>query len=326
MHSIKTSILLLLLFPSIVFCQKKNEDWFKLNISVKNSIFSYAILSYQDLANETERDTINLIDKDFFSNTNFEPGLANLKLIGKDTSISYSFYLDTGYQTIIRDNNKNIRISGSTINTQYDSLCIDNVLDTTKALNFIRNYPNKTLSPHLIYILIWQKKIGVKSAYELYNLVTCNKSSRICKILSNELRLRMYPKQAPNFKINQNLSLTDLKGKYVLLDFWASWCVPCRNEIPKLKILKSRYNNLLEIVLISIDEDSTAWQKAIVNDKVQDWFNLMRDNNIKRDYFNNVEHPIPLVFLINPDGVIIWNSFESDRDELAQILSKSVGF
>jgi peroxiredoxin len=64
-------------------------------------------------------------------------------------------------------------------------------------------------------------------------------------------------------------SLSSLKGKYVLVDFWASWCMPCRGENPNVVANYNKYKNKNFTVLgVSLDEDKTAWTKAIIKDKL----------------------------------------------------------
>lgn len=318
-------ILFFLLLSTYTFCQSNNPGKFKLDVTFENKVFSDAVLSYQNMDDIRNADTVKITRKRvFFSNQNFEPSWTYLKLIGKDTVRSYSFYMDTGHQKINVPVNGKIKIFGSRINKQDDSLSANNGLYKNKAISFIQNNPSNILSLHLIYNLISQRRIGVKLAYDLYNATTYNKNSRIGKILTNELYLRYVPRLAPDFKINDSLSLKDFRKKYVLIDFWASWCIPCREETPKLKILKDRYKDKLEIITISIDEDTAKWEKAILKDNIQNWTNLLRDKNIKEKYFNNVEHPIPLLYFIDPNGYIIWNTFENSRDELPDILAKSI--
>ena len=80
-------------------------------------------------------------------------------------------------------------------------------------------------------------------------------------------------KVAPEFSLPDtagvSVSLSDFRGKYVLLDFWASWCGPCRGENPNVvKMYEKFHPKGLEILSVSLDEDKDAWLKAIEDDKL----------------------------------------------------------
>lgn len=79
-------------------------------------------------------------------------------------------------------------------------------------------------------------------------------------------------KKAPEITMTKadgtSFSLSSLKGKMVLIDFWATWCAPCVEEQPQLKIMYDTYaaqvkNNQFEIVGVSLDKNKESWQKAI---------------------------------------------------------------
>lgn len=90
--------------------------------------------------------------------------------------------------------------------------------------------------------------------------------------------------------------------KYILVDFWASWCGPCRKEIPNLKTAYSAYSEKgFEILSISIDKDEKAWQKALGQENMQ-WHNLLDDDKVSKAF--NVK-AIPATYLVDNNGVII---------------------
>lgn len=118
-------------------------------------------------------------------------------------------------------------------------------------------------------------------------------------------------------------SLQDLKGKYVLVDFWASWCPPCREENPKLvAIYKDFKDKNFEILGVSFDRDMNAWKKAIDDDKLT-WkhiSDLQHWNNGAAGVYGI--KAIPQNVLVNPEGIIVARNLHGDdlRKKLEEIL------
>ncbi|NIG55108.1 TlpA disulfide reductase family protein [Chitinophaga sp. Cy-1792] len=120
------------------------------------------------------------------------------------------------------------------------------------------------------------------------------------------------------------VKLSDLKGKYVLLDFWASWCGPCRAENPN--VLKA-YNTFKDknfiVVGVSLDDNEAKWKAAIKQDGMP-WIQLSDlkgwRNEVARQY--GIQG-IPFSFLIDPDGKIIAKELRGQKlhDTLTAILN-----
>ena len=117
--------------------------------------------------------------------------------------------------------------------------------------------------------------------------------------------------EAPDFKCvtldGKELSLKDYRGKFVLLDFWATWCGPCREETPTLKALWQQYGKQpnFAMVSLSLDNDMTEPGKYVKEngmDWVQGYLGKLAENKVTRQY--GVEG-IPAIILIGPDGRII---------------------
>ncbi len=106
------------------------------------------------------------------------------------------------------------------------------------------------------------------------------------------------------------ISLSDYKGKVVLIDFWASWCEPCRAESPNLKTQYKLYKDKgFEIISISLDTDRKRWLKAIADDGLT-WLQAsdlkgLTESVIAKKYGIGA---VPSFFLIGRDGKIIANS------------------
>ncbi len=96
-----------------------------------------------------------------------------------------------------------------------------------------------------------------------------------------------------------------LKGdNYVLVDFWASWCGPCRRFVPTVRELAAKYAaDGLVVVSISSDKDRDAWLKALGEEQMP-WLNLLDESNIGKAYGVS---SIPSIFLIDPRGNLVFS-------------------
>jgi thiol-disulfide isomerase/thioredoxin len=108
----------------------------------------------------------------------------------------------------------------------------------------------------------------------------------------------------------QAFSLQDLRGGYVLLDFWGSWCGPCRRESPELVQLNAATKGRLTIVSIAIERDSAAWQRARTQDNRHWPYQVMDKTDSFKFLDGNVASiygvkKVPTNFLIGPQGVVL---------------------
>jgi thiol-disulfide isomerase/thioredoxin len=108
----------------------------------------------------------------------------------------------------------------------------------------------------------------------------------------------------------KKIKLSKLKGKYVLIDFWASWCGPCRKEIPNVVEAYSKYKNRkflegkgLVVFSVSLDKDEAAWKSAIQSDQMNwSYHGLDADGKVSERYG---VYSIPSAFLVNGKGDVV---------------------
>jgi thiol-disulfide isomerase/thioredoxin len=134
---------------------------------------------------------------------------------------------------------------------------------------------------------------------------------------------------APDIELNlangQKASLSALRGQYTILQFWGSWCGPCRAENPFLVQLYDRYQSKgLAIVSIGIERNAESWQRAIQNDGLRWPAHTMEsgdfDGPLARQF--NIRS-IPATFLLNPEGHIMGVNLR--QEQLERMIREKLG-
>jgi peroxiredoxin len=120
--------------------------------------------------------------------------------------------------------------------------------------------------------------------------------------------------------------LEELQGKVVLIDFWASWCAPCRKNNPTLaKIYSQWHAQGFEILGISLDKNVNNWKKAIMQDQL-DWLQVIDvkalESAVAESYHVNA---IPASFLIDKHGILVRINPEGRmlESEIRRLLKKT---
>jgi thiol-disulfide isomerase/thioredoxin len=175
--------------------------------------------------------------------------------------------------------------------------------------NLIKKYPNSKHTKAL-----HSQVIELKKRYE-----SLNSSTQHLQAGSEALEIA-----EPNPE-GDTIPLSSLRGKYVLLDFWASWCGPCRKENPTLVSNYNKYKSKgFEIYQVSLDKDKNAWLQAIKDDNLN-WTHVS-DLKFWNSYPAKLYQvqSIPANFLLDPEGKIIASNLRGQAldNKLKEIFSE----
>lgn len=192
----------------------------------------------------------------------------------------------------------------------------DNVMNT-----FISENPD---SPAVIYALFYMQGEGYKKAYD--NLSPKAKESILMPIISDQVarsnevseemkaqedaqaNLANGDKAAPNFTFKdingKEVSLSDFRGKWVVLDFWGTWCGWCIKGIPDLKAAYKKYAGKFEVIGIDCNETEAEWREGVKKYELP-WVNVyndQKDGQLIKEYKIS---GFPTKVIVNPEGKIV---------------------
>lgn len=239
-------------------------------------------------------------------------------LVEKPGTIRFAFAIDSGLVS------SNVR--GSEPHALYARLmeALESAADDTAKSRFIEalvsDHPASYASVFVLDRL--GGEIEVNRREQLFNLLPdAAKSSHEGKRVA--ARINGEKQTAPGATVQDftlkkadgtSFSFSELKGKYVLIDFWASWCVPCIQEFPHIKEAYAAYKgNGFEVLGISTDKSKEAWLNALENHQPP-WIQV-RDNEgdeaIALAKF--AVSVLPTSYLVNPDGKIIARDLRGDE-------------
>lgn len=187
---------------------------------------------------------------------------------------------------------------------------------------FIKDNPDAYLSVLLLENFLMRQYLTpeeVKSFYEkLDKSLLETKSAKKIKTSLDAMSSIVMGKQAPNFSASspdgKTISLKESLGKVTIIDFWASWCGPCRKENPNVVALYNEFHPQgLNIIGVSLDKEATKWKEAIAKDGLT-WPHVSNlkfwDEPIAKQY--NVQS-IPATFILDEKGNIVAKDLRGDE-------------
>lgn len=310
-------LLLIFILLISISCSKQKEEKFQLN-GKTDQIENGTVLYLHDLAHNQILDSARVEDGEF-SFSKPMPGYP------------YWVMLHTGdrskFSEIWIENNKmefnatgldfkNAKVTGSKSNTQITELYKNVDFKNRKKLkekekNFIQKHPESVISAFILSnnINTWglqktRRLFGnfsdrAKNSYYGEKIYKSLQSARTPEIGEKLVEISMKTSEG------QTKKLSKVKAKLILLDFWASWCVPCRRENPELVRLYNNYKSRgFEIYAVSLDQNKEQWMSAIKKDNLP-WINVsdLQENNKAAKLYG--VSSIPDNFLIDQEGKVI---------------------
>ena len=350
----KKILLVFLLLPALVFAQKKPKsnppkktitvvkkaaDEFIINGNITGFPDGIKIELLNGLNGQPEMETTIAKNKFTLKGKSITPDFKLLRFNGQPPYIT--LLVDNSTIKIIgnKDSINYIRITGSKShleyqayinslqpyqqafdeNAAYDAVIEKNALDITS--NYAINHPTSYVAP-LAIIHYNQIRDDAIKIQQLYNGLDSN--TKITPMgnyivqLIEEAKKNGYGTVLPDFSqadtAGNQIALSSLRGKYVLIDFWASWCRPCRQENPNVVAAFNQFQSKNFTVLgVSLDKDKTQWLNAIKMDNLtwthvsdlQGWQNTVAQQNQISS--------IPQNILIDTEGKIIGKNLRGAK-------------
>lgn len=310
-----------------------SSDAFKISGHVSNIDNGTAILNYTDLEGGSWRDTTEIKKGNFiFKGTIDDTYNAQvfIKQEGKQDQTAF-LILEPG-DIIVNVASDKSEATGTKNNLFYSELNkatagAQSREDLLKAmLECIRQHKDCEYAAFLYGIYFADQSLD-EFVEEFNSFSEAARNSILTKSIRRDIEYRTITapgKEASAFTLKDvngnDVSLVSFRGKYVILDFWASWCVPCRQGVPAMKDLYAKYRDKgLEIIAVSQDSDHDSWKKAVADDGAE-WIHLIDETLEDKSALVGSAYgvrSIPAYFLLDKEGRFIG---KFDHDELERQL------
>lgn len=339
-----------LTFLSLCNAQKTNFKNFTITGTFKNDFSGYLYFDYEKIT-----DSCLVINNKFVIKGTLIKDVAPLffRYKQKSSMMSDSFYLENknieielvveqkkikdfeianflvtsvkGTQTSILQNEYNQFVKQHQVNINYYQELYD------KLNRMVVKHPKNIYLGDLIESLSFDEKINKEELKKIYTKLDkkCQDENSIKHIENNLYPERELKFGSPVFNfelLNQKDSLfqtSTLKGKWFLIDFWSSWCKPCRKQLPDLKEIYNvyKYRNF-EIIGVSLDKSNSNWIKALNKENLE-WINVIENNEFLGKVAKKYSvFAIPSNFLVDPSGKIVAKNILPE--DLKKILKENL--
>ena len=268
--------------------------------------------------------------------TVYKDSLRRTKINGTKSNDDFKTYVDESSSLINELNNiqneinYNIALNDSLLTDDLEKQFINMRKKLTDyEFDFMKNKNDSYISALILQRMVFERSIDYDKADSIMNtfdesLSLTSPFTAVENIIENyklsNTEAPIVGSYAPKFSgpgiDGEVISLDGIKSKYILIDFWASWCAPCRVENPGLAALLNVYSSDdFSILGVSLDMNLESWKKAIETDGIQSWVHI---SNLK--YFNDPiaklydisKEGIPSSFLLNPERKIIARNIKGE--------------
>ena len=195
----------------------------------------------------------------------------------------------------------------------------------------VSSHPKNHFSGELLYFAAQDSLTNLEDLKLIFHKIdTIAQNSN----LINNLKEILYPKEKiqigdfiTDFELpNENnvlINTESYRGNILIIDFWASWCTPCRKKLPQLAKLYQKYKlQNVKILSVSLDVDKLKWIKAIKKENIE-WDNVIENDEFEGEVVNLYGvKAIPSIFLIDGKGVLL--AIDSSIEEMEKIIMKKL--
>ena len=263
-------------------------------------------------------------------------------IVKKEPSYLHTLFINDSIKFPFFADNSNVKIDGDIKSIEsfiisskskednfFREYSQDDFFDRKIGMDIMMNYPDNIVS---VFTAYYQFQIHHISQ-DTMSLIIDNLSSYSKNSIYFDYLKSLYEKitsikegvLAPNFTSKdidgKQYSLYDFRGKYVYIDFWASWCAPCIEKFPEMKkIYNSRDKSKFEILGVSVDVSRDSWIKSIEKNKLS-WINISNTKGWDEISDSYGVKAVPQNFLVDPNGTIIKKNIElNDLKEILESL------
>lgn len=329
------SLLAITTIALLASCQPTEKTGFVINGTITNGHEGYVYLWYLEA-----KDSV-LVENNAFEFTgtvphvvegsiSTNPDVASNSVYFGNEKVNISLAKDGTYLFVESNESTTARLTDSVSNyigAVFDTSANPNPLIFAHLEGLLKRYPDNQFVSEFVSDVITENLLSIDQAKSLAALI--DESAMVPEYLES---MQTFIKRMENLNVGDDFpdfELTTLDGKtvstaayrgsYLLVDFWASWCGPCRKAHPQYLRLHNEFNDQgFDILSVSIDRSKDSWKAAVEKDGLT-WTNVHEENEFQSDLLKQLGVVfLPYNYLVDPDGKILL--IEADPAEIAQAL------